>query len=75
VGLDYFGIDCSLDRQGQVLVFEVNARMLAHGRNDAFAYKSGTVRRIKDAFHALLARRASESESRVLSLVEECERI
>jgi hypothetical protein len=59
VGLEYFGIDCALDAKGNVLVFEVNACMLAHGNNEAFAYKTEAVLRIKRAFHALLARKAS----------------
>jgi tetratricopeptide (TPR) repeat protein len=57
VGLDYFGIDCALDREGRVVVFEVNACMLAHGRNIAFPYKAEPVRRIRDAFHTLLKRK------------------
>lgn len=59
VGLDYFGIDCALDRKGRVLVFEVNACMLVHGRNEAFAYKNRAVRRIKTAFQALLESKAA----------------
>jgi tetratricopeptide (TPR) repeat protein len=56
IGLDYFGIDCALDAQGAVVVFEVNACMLAHGDNDAFPYKTPSVERIKRAFHAMLGR-------------------
>ena len=29
IGLDYFGIDCGLDRSGKLVVFEVNASMQA----------------------------------------------
>ncbi|MFC0401120.1 tetratricopeptide repeat protein [Paraburkholderia rhizosphaerae] len=56
IGLDYFGIDCALDAHGAVVVFEVNACMLAHGDNAAFPYKTPAVERIKHAFHAMLAR-------------------
>ncbi|WP_423371686.1 tetratricopeptide repeat protein [Burkholderia sp. LMG 32019] len=59
IGLDYFGIDCGLDRDGAVVVFEVNASMLVHGNNECFPYKTAAVERIRQAFHALLARRAT----------------
>jgi glutathione synthase/RimK-type ligase-like ATP-grasp enzyme len=60
IGLDYFGIDCALTPAGEVVVFEVNATMLVHGRNESFPYKNEAVGRIRQAFHALLARIASE---------------
>ena len=59
IGLDYFGIDCALDRDGAVVVFEVNASMLVHGRNQQFPYKTEAVERIKRAFHGLLKRLAA----------------
>ncbi|CAE6747530.1 hypothetical protein R69927_02006 [Paraburkholderia domus] len=58
MGLDYFGIDCALDREGAVVVFEANASMLVHGNNSQFPYKKGAVERIKQAFHTMLERRA-----------------
>jgi glutathione synthase/RimK-type ligase-like ATP-grasp enzyme len=61
IGLDFFGIDCALDRDGAVVVFEVNASMLVHGRNQQFPYKTEAVERIKRAFHGLLARLATTS--------------
>jgi tetratricopeptide (TPR) repeat protein len=61
IGLDYFGIDCALDQEGRVVVFEVNASMLVHQRNSAFPYKAAAVARIKLAFDAMLARKASAS--------------
>jgi tetratricopeptide (TPR) repeat protein len=57
--LDYFGIDCSLDEAGAIVVFEVNASMLVHGNNEQFPYKTEAVERIKSAFHAMLARRVA----------------
>ena len=30
IGLEYFGIDCGMDRSGNLVVFEVNASMLVH---------------------------------------------
>ncbi|CAB3750284.1 tetratricopeptide repeat protein [Paraburkholderia solisilvae] len=62
IGLDYFGIDCALDVQGKVVVFEVNACMLVHGGNEAFPYKTASVERIKRAFHMLLRRVALQKE-------------
>ena len=59
MGLDYFGIDCALARDGAVVVFEVNASMLVHGNNQRFPYKTKAVERIKQAFQALLERWAS----------------
>ena len=38
--LDFFGIDCSLDRNGQIVIFEVNASMLIHDDNVALPYKT-----------------------------------
>lgn len=58
IGLDYFGIDCSLDRDGDIVVFEVNASMLVHGETSTFAYKEPYIARIKDAFDAMLAKAA-----------------
>jgi hypothetical protein len=58
IGLDYFGIDCALARDGALVVFEVNASMLVHGNNPQFPYKTDAVERIRRAFHALLAERA-----------------
>ena len=60
IGLDYFGIDCSIDRDGNVLVFEVNASMLIHLHNEGFEYKTPHVNRIRSAFEELLERRAGE---------------
>ncbi len=56
IGLDYFGIDCALTPGGEVVVFEVNATMLVHGRNESFPYKNEAVSRIRQAFHSLLER-------------------
>jgi glutathione synthase/RimK-type ligase-like ATP-grasp enzyme len=58
IGLDYFGIDCGLDRDGKLVVFEVNASMLVHADNAEFSYKDPHVRAIKAAFDAMLRRKA-----------------
>jgi tetratricopeptide (TPR) repeat protein len=59
MGLEYCGIDCGLDRAGNVVVFEVNASMLVHARNEGFLYKTPAVERIKSAYDAMLRRLAS----------------
>jgi tetratricopeptide (TPR) repeat protein len=64
VGLDYFGIDCALDTCGNVVVFEVNASMLVHARNEGFLYKDPAVRRIKLAYAAMLRKLAKRSQRR-----------
>lgn len=57
IGLDLFGLDCAVDRAGNVLVSEANGSMPV--RDDAaFPYKSPHVARIKGAFDALLAARS-----------------
>ena len=58
IGLEYFGIDCAIDTNGNLLVFEVNASMLVHDDNAEFPYKSPAVHRIKAAFSEMLARLA-----------------
>jgi tetratricopeptide (TPR) repeat protein/glutathione synthase/RimK-type ligase-like ATP-grasp enzyme len=63
VGLEYFGIDCGLDVSGNLVVFEVNASMLVHDRNEGFAYKTPAVHRIKLAFDAMLQKLATGDAS------------
>jgi hypothetical protein len=60
VGLDYVGIDFSIDRGGRVVVFEANATMivLAPGPEGIWDYRRAPARRIVDAVRAMiLARR------------------
>ena len=59
IGLDYCGIDCALDARGNLVVFEANASMLVHARNEEFPYKTPAVRRIKRAFDATLRKLAN----------------
>ena len=57
-GLDYGGIDCGIDPDGRIVVFEANAAMLVHDEKaEIFAYKNQYIARIKQAFDALLTRR------------------
>ena len=59
VDLEYFGIDCGLDRSGNLVVFEVNASMLVHEDNEEFPYKAPFVLRIKQAFDQMLRKLAA----------------
>jgi len=59
-GLNYCGIDCSLDQEGRIVVFETNAAMLVHDEKDPlFTYKNPYIGRIKSAFDAMLGRLAA----------------
>ena len=55
--LDYAGVDFSVLPDGDVLVFEANATMLAHPEEEGgeFAYKNPFVERIFSAFQDLIA--------------------
>lgn len=59
VGLEYFGIDCSIDRDGNVLVFEADAAMLVHTSDpvDLYPYKQAFVPRIYRAVEGMIDRR------------------
>ena len=60
-GLDYCGIDCALDREGMIVVFETNASMLVHDEKDPlFIHKNPYIAKIKAAFDAKLARLAAD---------------
>jgi tetratricopeptide (TPR) repeat protein len=61
-GLDYFGIDCSIDKNGDVLIFEANATMRVHSEvNAIFAYKNPYIHKIKEAFDLMLAKLATSA--------------
>ncbi|MDE2336167.1 MAG: tetratricopeptide repeat protein [Alphaproteobacteria bacterium] len=60
VGLEYFGIDCAIDRNGDLVVFEANATMLAHGMNHQYPYKTPFVEAIRAAFNAMLQKYAGK---------------
>ena len=59
IDLDYCGMDCSLDPDGNIVVFEANATMLVHEEiNNAFVYKNPYIAKIKVAFDAMLEKLA-----------------
>ncbi len=61
VQLDYFGLDCSIDRQGRLLVFEADPAMIVHANDDPalYAYKRPAAQRIFTAFERLIDRARS----------------
>jgi len=57
--LDYCGIDCGIDSQNRIVVFEANATMLVHDEKEAtFMYKNQYVAKIKQAFDQLIHKMA-----------------
>ncbi len=58
MGLDYFGIDCGIDKEGSLVVFEANAAMLVHQQNETMPYKIPYVAAIRKAFQEMVVRRA-----------------
>jgi hypothetical protein len=61
VGLAYFGIDCGETLEGELLIFEADVAMIVHAMDppDVFPYKPPQMRKVFDAFRAML-RRAAE---------------
>ena len=58
IGLDFFGVDFTLDHDGRVLVFEANAAMRHNfDHADAFPYTRPHLQRISRAFGAMVDRR------------------
>ena len=61
-GLDYCGVDIGIDASGAVVFFESNATMLVHDEKDGpFVFKNPYIARIKQAFDAMLARKAGRA--------------
>lgn len=63
LGLDYFGIDSGETPDGRLLVFEVDVAMIVHDMDppDLFPYKKPQMRKVFDAFQAMLLRRAGRA--------------
>ena len=58
IGLDYFGVDCGLDRNGNLVVFETNACMWVHLEEEPYLYKNPYSQRIQVAFDEMVTKRA-----------------
>ena len=60
VGLDYFTIDCAENKRGELLIFEADNTAVVHNMDspELFPYKPPQMRKIFEAFAAMLYRRA-----------------
>ncbi len=60
IGLEYFGIDCTLSAEGTVLIFEADAAMLVHDEEPGgvFNYKRPAVEAIRRSLTELFRRKA-----------------
>ena len=60
IGLDYFAIDCGETKDGRLLLFEADVAMIVHDMDppDLFPYKKPQMRKVMDAFEAMLRGRA-----------------
>jgi hypothetical protein len=61
IGLDYFAIDCAETKDGRLLLFEADVAMIVHDMDppDLFPYKKPQMRKLFDAFQAMLRRTAA----------------
>jgi len=64
IGLDYFIVDCAETRDDRLLVFEADNTAIVHDMDppDTFPYKGPQMRRIFDAFAAMIERRSRENQ-------------
>lgn len=69
LGLDYGGIDFGLSRQGEVLLFEANATMVAQqpADDECWDYRRAAVSRIHNAVRRMLLRRSGH-DSRMVDM-------
>jgi tetratricopeptide (TPR) repeat protein len=61
IKLDYFGIDCGINEQDAIIIFEANATMLVHDeKSEPFIFKNEGIHKIKHAFDTMITFRALE---------------
>jgi len=60
VGLDYFTVDCAVNKNGELLIFEADNTAVVHNMDspEVFPYKPRQMNMIFDAFAAMLSRHA-----------------
>jgi hypothetical protein len=63
IGLDYFTVDCAETKEGSLLIFEADNTAIVHDMDppDVFPYKVPQMRKVFDAFAAMLHRRAGRA--------------
>ena len=66
VQLDYFLIDCAETKDGDLLIFEADHCAIVHDMDpvNVYPYKPGAMKKLFDAFGAMLKRRSSAAASR-----------
>jgi hypothetical protein len=66
IGLDYFTVDCAETQDGSLLIFEADNTAVVHNMDspDLFPYKPPQMRKVFDAFAAMLERRADRIAER-----------
>jgi len=64
IGLDYFTIDCAENKDGELLIFEADNTAVVHNMDspEVYPYKSPQMRKIFEAFAAMLYRRARHGQ-------------
>lgn len=60
IGLDYFTLDCAETKDGSLLIFEADNTAIVHNMDppEIFPYKAPQMRKVFEAFAAMLQRRA-----------------
>ena len=66
LGLDYFLVDCAETKHGALLIFEADNTAVVHNMDPPgiFPYKPPQMRKIFDAFAAMLERRVAQMQER-----------
>jgi hypothetical protein len=66
IALDYFTVDCAETRDGSLLIFEADNTAVVHNMDPAavFPYKAPQMRKVFDAFAAMLERRVGRANER-----------
>jgi hypothetical protein len=66
IGLEYFTVDCAETNNGSLLIFEADNTAIVHDMDppDIFPYKLPQMRKIFDAFAAMLDHRARQQQER-----------
>ena len=66
IGLDYFTVDCAVTKDGSLLIFEADNTAIVHNMDppEIFPYKAPQMRKVFDAFAAMLHRRAGQTRER-----------
>jgi len=61
LGLDYAGIDFSLNARGEILLFEANATMVVNPAeaDERWDYRRAPLQRVRDRIREMLVRRAA----------------